>query len=265
MGQLATIYALRDPRTSEIRYIGRTVESSLQRRVNGHLADRLVNHRTKWLAGLKSLDQKPIIESLMVVSRELATPAECYVIAIYKSLGFRLVNATDGGEGMLNASPETRQKLSAANKGRIHTPKARANMRQAAQQRTTQYKHSNDTIIKLKTAKKDFVPVAATAQSRLNNKARTHCIHGHEFTPENTRITNLGHRDCRTCRKGIGRRADARRYGKSPILEKTPRTYCKRGHKLSPENVAITPQGERRCRLCRAFLSQQHRERRRSQ
>lgn len=28
---------------------------------------------------------------------------------------------------------------------------------------------------------------------------QTHCIHGHEFTPENTRVTRKGHRQCRTC------------------------------------------------------------------
>ena len=27
----------------------------------------------------------------------------------------------------------------------------------------------------------------------------THCKNGHEFTPENTKITTLGHRKCRSC------------------------------------------------------------------
>ncbi|NED52837.1 HNH endonuclease, partial [Micromonospora aurantiaca] len=30
------------------------------------------------------------------------------------------------------------------------------------------------------------------------NAAKTHCIRGHEFTPENTYVKNGG-RDCRTC------------------------------------------------------------------
>lgn len=37
----------------------------------------------------------------------------------------------------------------------------------------------------------------------------THCIHGHEFTPENTAYTKRGHRRCRACRQerewGTGR------------------------------------------------------------
>ena len=31
------------------------------------------------------------------------------------------------------------------------------------------------------------------------NRGKTHCIHGHEFTPENTRISKTNGRCCRTC------------------------------------------------------------------
>lgn len=31
------------------------------------------------------------------------------------------------------------------------------------------------------------------------NAAKTHCIHGHEFTPENTRFRSNGSRNCRAC------------------------------------------------------------------
>ena len=30
---------------------------------------------------------------------------------------------------------------------------------------------------------------------------QTHCVHGHEFTPENTRISRRGNRVCRTCHR----------------------------------------------------------------
>jgi len=33
------------------------------------------------------------------------------------------------------------------------------------------------------------------------NERKTHCDHGHEFTPENTRITPKGRRSCRTCER----------------------------------------------------------------
>ena len=43
--------------------------------------------------------------------------------------------------------------------------------------------------------------------------AQTHCIHGHEFTPENTilRKGGNGRRDCRTCQQAQVRRAGARK------------------------------------------------------
>jgi hypothetical protein len=31
------------------------------------------------------------------------------------------------------------------------------------------------------------------------NAAKTHCIHGHDFTPGNTALIRGHHRDCRTC------------------------------------------------------------------
>lgn len=33
------------------------------------------------------------------------------------------------------------------------------------------------------------------------NGRKTHCIHGHEFTPENTTLRKDGSRQCRTCRR----------------------------------------------------------------
>lgn len=40
------------------------------------------------------------------------------------------------------------------------------------------------------------------------NARKTHCIHGHEFTPENTYAKRNGHRQCRQC----GRDASARYF-----------------------------------------------------
>ena len=39
------------------------------------------------------------------------------------------------------------------------------------------------------------------SRSALNAR-KTHCIHGHEFTPENTYITAKNQRHCRTCQNG---------------------------------------------------------------
>jgi hypothetical protein len=36
---------------------------------------------------------------------------------------------------------------------------------------------------------------------RNGNSLKTHCVHGHEFTPENTYITSAGHRRCQACHR----------------------------------------------------------------
>lgn len=41
------------------------------------------------------------------------------------------------------------------------------------------------------------------------NAKKTHCVHGHEFTPENTRIKRSGKRDCRACDREAHRRRAA--------------------------------------------------------
>lgn len=40
--------------------------------------------------------------------------------------------------------------------------------------------------------------MAAAGQSAIN-AVKTHCIHGHEFTPDNTYVTPYGARQCRAC------------------------------------------------------------------
>lgn len=48
------------------------------------------------------------------------------------------------------------------------------------------------------------------------NARRTHCVNGHEFTPENTYYYERGgrhHRTCRTCRRDGMRRARTKTYG----------------------------------------------------
>lgn len=81
------------------------------------------------------------------------------------------------------------------------------------------------------------------------NTKKTHCARGHEYTPENTRITTgkRPQRQCRICtRKNV-----ARNYEKNnPDVWHRKGDYCKRGHRFTDGNTYIDPRGARNCRTC---------------
>lgn len=49
---------------------------------------------------------------------------------------------------------------------------------------------------------------------RNGNANKTHCIHGHEYTPENTIINCKGRRECATCKKRWSATTEERRLAK---------------------------------------------------
>lgn len=120
-----TIYCLIDPRTNEIRYVGKTC-SSLKERLRQHLGQSCGNgHKQAWLQQLKNLKLKPIIETLEIVIgsddkdwQEL----ERFWILYLKFIGGRLVNLDSGGIGGKQPSLETRQKMRAS--ALIRAPKS---------------------------------------------------------------------------------------------------------------------------------------------
>lgn len=71
------------------------------------------------------------------------------------------------------------------------------------------------------------------------NATKTHCIKGHEYTPENTFITKRGARRCRTCQP----------YSGLPHWQ-TLKTHCPQGHPYEGRNVIPVPTGGRACRAC---------------
>lgn len=49
------------------------------------------------------------------------------------------------------------------------------------------------------------------------NGSKTHCKHGHEFTPENTIIRRTGGRRCRTCERQRRSETEMRKSPKAPV------------------------------------------------
>lgn len=121
------IYALLDPRDNKIRYIGKTIQV-LSTRLSNHISTakrgKCVDHKINWIRHLVSLDLVPSIILLNTCSGDEWEEYERAWIAIGKTLGWALTNTTAGGGGVREYSPtqETREKISAALKGRTHSP-----------------------------------------------------------------------------------------------------------------------------------------------
>lgn len=89
--------------------------------------------------------------------------------------------------------------------------------------------------------------------SAHHNGGKTHCKHGHEFTPENTRVNSRGQRTCRACHNDRSKDAHKRKRGDMfGIQERKPKTHCPHGHEFTVENTYIRPDGHKECRICRA-------------
>lgn len=121
------IYALTEPDTGEIRYIGKSIRPL--GRLADHCNDPSKTHRTNWIQSLLSNGKRPG----MVVLEEVADgdrwqDVERAWIARGRSAGWRLTNCTSGGDGVSDLPPESRERIVAAWRGRKHRPESLAKM-----------------------------------------------------------------------------------------------------------------------------------------
>ncbi len=121
------IYALKDPVSGAIRYIGKT--DDLELRLRFHISDskRQNNHKAHWIMALLAKGLQPILEIIDQVPMAEWQAAEAAYIQFFKEEGCNLANGTPGGEGFGSGkhhpcfgkklSTEHRAKVSAAIKG----------------------------------------------------------------------------------------------------------------------------------------------------
>lgn len=116
------IYGLVDPRNQQIRYVGKTSGRLHSRRL-AHISDvrrgRTYIPRHRWLAELLSSGLEPEIFEIEVVIDNWQE-AEQFWISYYRFIGADLLNATDGGDGLVSYrhKDETRKKQSESAKAR---------------------------------------------------------------------------------------------------------------------------------------------------
>lgn len=91
------IYALKDPQTLEIRYVGKAKDPSKRFRL--HFAAQETCHRTNWIKSLTRRGLKPTLEILDEVPEAEWQQWEVAYIEYFREAGCDLVNSTFGGEG----------------------------------------------------------------------------------------------------------------------------------------------------------------------
>lgn len=118
------IYTLSDPRTGEVRYVGKTSQPSI--RLNNHLySDRGSNHKWTWIKSLKAENLKPLMEVIETVPEEKSFEAEKIWIESFRFYGCRLMNSDFGTIGALSDDAKRRAKASTIARGGYAVPKDR--------------------------------------------------------------------------------------------------------------------------------------------
>ncbi len=125
------IYALVDPRSDAVRYIGKScagMRRPAQHTKPAALLKSAGTHRTCWIKSLLALHLKPAIRVLEEFETEAdLNDAERFWIAQGLGLGWSLTNHTKGGDGG-NVGPAGIAKIVAATRQRVVTQETRARM-----------------------------------------------------------------------------------------------------------------------------------------
>lgn len=229
------LYSLHEPDTGEVRYVGKTARGRV--RLDEHLrppkrSDR--SHRAKWLRSLRREGLRPVCSVIeRYATEQELNAAEVEWIFSARAAGARLTNHRDGGDGG-SFDDEVREKISAANRGKVawnkgkqgpsgsehhffgkrHTLETRAKIGASRRSKTHcargGHPLSGDNLYmtpaggracracKFEAALASRERAAGRPMQKLN-RDKTHCKHGHEFTPANTIIRPNGSRNCRAC------------------------------------------------------------------
>lgn len=183
------VYALCEPDTGAVRYVGKSSSGLRRPRDHGRssVLSRNRTYLTNWIKSLHARGDNYLVQVLETHQSNLTlSDAERRWIAYGRANGWRLTNLTDGGDGApgFNPSPETREKLrrvmignkfalghthktsdetrrkiSIAHKGRTHglgskrTEETRAKMSAGQKARYALRPVSEETIAKMSVAK----------------------------------------------------------------------------------------------------------------
>ena len=104
------IYALVDPDSLLIRYIGKSIRP--KERLQNHMNEKSKCHRCNWLQLLKSQNKKPLMFIINILNIDDDWQSiERFWIKLGRDAGWPLTNNTDGGDGVPGLPLETRHRI----------------------------------------------------------------------------------------------------------------------------------------------------------
>jgi hypothetical protein len=171
------IYGLVDPRTNEVRYIGKSTRGlSRPKEHRKKSANTGEDHKSRWIRSLLAAGLEYQIRVLEEVADEDAEHLglfERYWIAQAREVGWRLTNATDGGDGTpgLRCPEERRARISAAKRGKKLSAEVRARMSAAQRKR----------------------PMTPSRREKIVNGTRKYWL-GRKHTPESLAKMSAAHK-----------------------------------------------------------------------
>ena len=223
---MAYIYGLTDPRTGEVRYVGKATD--VQKRLYMHLFHATTelprwrddDHKARWIRQLVNLGLVPGLVILEEVDGNWQE-AERRWIGHFEGL----TNIALGGQGV--DAPRTeiwRRRIGASHKGKVIRPETREKL----------------------------------SAFMLAKRSDT-CKAGHPWTPETTITVNKkGHlyRVCRTCKNEKHRQ----RRVELGLNKGRRRATCRRGHPLSGDNLRLLERRGKVEHICRQCVRDRNRK-----
>lgn len=126
------LYELKDPRTGETRYLGKS--DNPFKRLKQHLQNRKKIPVSNWIKKLRNLGFVPHMELLDEISVSRWQFWEQEYIRVFRSIGVRLLNLSEGGESPMSGkthSLEAKEKIRLAGIRRKPSLESRLNMSRA--------------------------------------------------------------------------------------------------------------------------------------
>lgn len=119
------IYALKNPTTNEVVYIGKTKDFKKRLKDHHRIEKRIRSRLDRWKIKMYNLGLKADMEILMICDENDVNEQEKSFIKLFKDKGVDLLNMAEGGDGLQNPSQEVRKKIGEKSKGRIKSKETR--------------------------------------------------------------------------------------------------------------------------------------------